>query len=154
MCSARTERKYSNWNCLYFKRRALLFGSKYFLMVWGKLGSWKSALWDCSIFFHGTAALSGPGLLIIQAACSHSVRHTTLGRTSVGEWSAQCRDFYLTTHSTHKRQTSMPLGGFEPTIPANERSLDSHLRPCCHRDWPKTVLWKKASWTAGDMMYY
>ena len=28
---------------------------------------------------------------------------------------------YLTTHNTHKRQTSMPPVGFEPTIPASER---------------------------------
>jgi len=28
---------------------------------------------------------------------------------------------YLTTHTTHKRQTSMPPAGFEPTIPGSER---------------------------------
>jgi hypothetical protein len=26
----------------------------------------------------------------------------------------------VTTHNTHKKQTSMPLAGFEPTIPASE----------------------------------
>jgi len=38
-------------------------------------------------------------------------------------------DLYLTTHSTHKRQTSMPPVGFAPAVPANERpqthALDS-----------------------------
>jgi len=29
-------------------------------------------------------------------------------------------DLCLTTHNTHKRQTSVPLAGFEPTIPASE----------------------------------
>jgi hypothetical protein len=38
-------------------------------------------------------------------------RHTTLGRTSLDEWPAHLRDLYLTTHNTHKRQTSMPAGG-------------------------------------------
>jgi hypothetical protein len=31
------------------------------------------------------------------------------------------RDLYLTTRSIHERQTSMPLAGYEPTIPASER---------------------------------
>jgi hypothetical protein len=48
-------------------------------------------------------------------------RHITLGRTPLNEWSARRRDFYLTTHNTHKRHTSMPPVGFEPTIPASER---------------------------------
>jgi len=49
------------------------------------------------------------------------LRHTTLGRTPLGEWSAQRRDPYLTTHSIQKRQTSIQPKGFEPTIPASER---------------------------------
>jgi hypothetical protein len=50
----------------------------------------------------------GLGLLIVEVPLSHSVSHTTLGRTPLNEWSAHRRDLYLTTHSTHKRQTSMP----------------------------------------------
>ena len=46
--------------------------------------------------------------------------YITLGSTSLDEWSAQRRDLCLTTHSTHKRQTSTPPAGFEPTIPASE----------------------------------
>jgi hypothetical protein len=65
--------------------------------------------------------LVGQGLLIIEASRSHSLRHTTLGRTPLDEWSARRRDLYLTTHNTHKRQTSMPPTGFEPTILASER---------------------------------
>jgi hypothetical protein len=37
------------------------------------------------------------------------------------EWSAQREDLYLTTHNTHKRQTSWTPAGLEPTIPAGER---------------------------------
>jgi hypothetical protein len=50
---------------------------------------------------------------------SHS--HTTLGRTPLDEGSARRRDLYLTTHNTHKRQTSMPPVGFELTIPTSAR---------------------------------
>jgi hypothetical protein len=46
-----------------------------------------------------------------------TLRHTTVGRTPLDEWSAQSKDIYLTTHNTHKRQTSMPPTEFEPTIP-------------------------------------
>ena len=51
----------------------------------------------------------------------HTQRRTTVGRTSLDEWSARRRDLYLTTHNTHNRQTSMPPVGFEPTISAGER---------------------------------
>ena len=51
----------------------------------------------------------------------HTQRRNTVGRTSLYEWSARHRDLYLTTHNTHKRQTSVPPVGFEPTIPAGER---------------------------------
>jgi len=44
----------------------------------------------------------------------------------------ECRNLYLTTHSTHKRQTSMPPGRFEPPIPASERSANPSLRPRGH----------------------
>jgi hypothetical protein len=48
-------------------------------------------------------------------------RHTTPRRTPLNESSARRRDFYVTTHNTHKRQRAMPPPGFEPTIPPNER---------------------------------
>jgi hypothetical protein len=50
-----------------------------------------------------------------------TLRHTTLGRTPLDEWPARRRDLYLTTHNTHKRQTSMPPAGFEPINPVSER---------------------------------
>jgi len=33
----------------------------------------------------------------------HTQRRTTIGRTPLDEWSARCRDLYLTTHNTHDR---------------------------------------------------
>ena len=50
----------------------------------------------------------------------HTQWRTTVGRTPLDEWSARRRDHYLTKHSTHNWQASMPSAGFEPTIPASE----------------------------------
>jgi hypothetical protein len=57
----------------------------------------------------------------------HTQTHNTVGRTPLDELSARRRDIYLTTHNTHKRQTSIPPAGFEPTIPASE--LPQTARP-------------------------
>jgi len=53
------------------------------------------------------------------------LKHTTVGRTPLGEWSDRRRDLYLTTHNTYKRQTTMPPAGFEPAILASE-PLQTH----------------------------
>jgi hypothetical protein len=60
--------------------------------------------------------LVGQGLLTITII----LRHTTISRTLLDEWSARRWDLYLTTHNTYKRNTLRPAG-FEPTIPASER---------------------------------
>jgi hypothetical protein len=49
-----------------------------------------------------------------------TLRHTTIGRTPLDEWSARCRDLWQYT-ALNKRQTSKSPSGFEPTIPASER---------------------------------
>ena len=41
-----------------------------------------------------------------------TLRHITLGRIPLDEWSAGRRGLYLTTHNTHNIQKSMPLAGF------------------------------------------
>jgi len=48
-------------------------------------------------------------------------RHTTVGSTPLDKRLARHSELYLTTHNTHKRVTSMPPVGFEPTISAGER---------------------------------
>jgi len=50
-----------------------------------------------------------------------TLRHTTLGRNPVDEWSARRRDLILTTHNTHNRQTSMPSAVLQPATWENER---------------------------------
>jgi hypothetical protein len=64
--------------------------------------------------------LVGLGLLIVEASRSHSDTQHSVGLPWTSDPPLR-RDLYLTTHNTHKRQTSMPPVGFEPTIPASER---------------------------------
>ena len=61
----------------------------------------------------------------------HTQWRTTVGRTSLDEWSVRCRDLYLTTQDTHNRQISMPPVGFEPTISAGERPQAARLLLFC-----------------------
>ena len=73
---------------------------------------------------------SGHGPLILEVPRLHTKR-TTVDRTPLDEWSARCKDLYLTTHNTHNRQTSMPPAGFEPTISVGE--------------WPQTYALHRAT---------
>jgi hypothetical protein len=73
-----------------------------------------------SFLCNSATAPSGPGLLHCRGF-TIALRRTTLGRTHMEEWSSRRRDLYLTTHNTHKRQTSTPPSGFEAAIPASER---------------------------------
>ena len=63
-------------------------------------------------------------------------RRITVGRTSLDEWSARRRGFYLTTHNTHNRQTSIGLlwKGDQPiaetsTWQHTTLTTDKHLCP-------------------------
>jgi hypothetical protein len=56
--------------------------------------------------------LGGLGHLIFRGFTITLFRHATLGRTPLDEGPARRRDLYLTTHNTHKRQTSIPPVGF------------------------------------------
>jgi hypothetical protein len=69
-------------------------------------------------FFHGATAASGQGPPHYKGF-TIILRHTTIGRAPLDERSDRFKDLYLTTHNPDKTQTSTPLAGFEPTIPAN-----------------------------------
>jgi len=66
-------------------------------------------------FVHCATAPSLPGPSHYRG---FTIRHTTLGRTPLDEWSARRRD-PLTAHNTLKRLTSKPPAGFEPAIPVS-----------------------------------
>ena len=57
-----------------------------------------------------------------------TLRHTTIGRNPLKEWSAPRGDLYLAVHNSHNRWTSMPSTEFEPTTPTSERPR-THTRP-------------------------
>jgi hypothetical protein len=62
---------------------------------------------------NGAATPSGPG----PPHCwgfTITLRHTTLGRTPLDEWSARRTELYVTKHSTHKRETFVPLRDSNP----------------------------------------
>jgi len=44
----------------------------------------------------------------------HTQRRTTVGRTPLAEWSARCRDLYLSTHNTHKTCIHAPRWDSNP----------------------------------------
>jgi hypothetical protein len=72
------------------------------------------------ILFYGETTHSGPG----PPHCwgfTITLRHTTLRRTPLDEWSARRRYLSVTTHNIHKGHTSMPPAEFEPAVPASER---------------------------------
>ena len=73
-----------------------------------------------NLFYLGTTALSEPWLPHYRGF-SITLRHGTVGRTPLDEWSARGRDLYLTTNNAHKRKTSMPPVGFEFKIPVSGR---------------------------------
>jgi len=72
-----------------------------------------------SFVFMAWQSVVGHGLLIFEASWSHWVRHVTLSRISVDEWSAQC-NLYLTTHNTHKRRPCTSLAGLKTTFQARK----------------------------------
>jgi hypothetical protein len=57
---------------------------------------------------------------------STTLRHTTLGRTPLEEWTAR-RTLYLTTHNNHNRQTALPPKGFASALTESERPLTHAL---------------------------
>ena len=69
-----------------------------------------------------------------------TLRHTTLGRNSLDQWSARRSDLHLTTLNAHKIQVSIPSAGFETAIPANER-------PQRTLGSAEIISWRKFHWT-------
>jgi hypothetical protein len=69
-------------------------------------------------------------------------RHTTLGRTTLDEWSALHRDLYLTIQ--HSQQTDIHApGGIWTRSPRKRAAANLRLRPCGHWDRPLLSLGHK-----------
>ena len=83
-------------------------------------------------------ALMSLGVRILEVSRSHS--NTTFGKTPLDEWSARRRDFNLTTHDTHRIQTSFLSARFEPAFPASA--------------WPQTHDFERAAIGIGISAYW
>ena len=84
-------------------------------------------LWRC--FCHGSTPLVDLGLLISRFRDHTPNTLSTLGRTPLNERSARRRDLHLLEHNTHRRQTSMPSAGFDPTNSSKREAAYPRLIP-------------------------
>jgi hypothetical protein len=75
----------------------------------------------CTILFLAGEPPVGQDLFFIEALRSHLVRHITLGRTPLHEWSARRREFCLTEYNTQERETPVSMEGFVLATPASKR---------------------------------
>ena len=88
-------------------------------------------------FSCGVTAPSGPGPFHFRGF-TIILRHTSLGRASLDEWSAWLRDLYLTTHDTHNWHTC-PWRDSNPQSQQASGSRSS-LRPRGHWDLYRQVI--------------
>jgi hypothetical protein len=64
---------------------------------------------------------AGKSALIIKVLCSHSDTPCAVGLLWTSD-QPDAKKLYPATHNTHKSKTSILSAGFEPAIPARERS--------------------------------
>ena len=70
----------------------------------------------------------------------HTQRRITVCRPPLDEWSALRRDLYLTTHSTHNRQTSINPDRIRTRNPSKRAAVDPRLRWGNHRYRPVDTI--------------
>jgi hypothetical protein len=63
-----------------------------------------------------------------------TLRHTTLSRTRLDKWSAQCTELSLTAHSTQVTDIHA-IGSIQTRNPSKRVAADPRLRPRGHWDW-------------------
>jgi len=85
-------------------------------------------------------SLQWAGASLLTRFLDHTQPRITVGRTSLEEWSARRRDLYLTTHSTHNRQTSMSPVAIRTHNLSRRAAADLRLRPRGHWDRPSATL--------------
>jgi hypothetical protein len=83
-------------------------------------------------FFCGTVTQRGSWPPNSWGLLDHTRWRTTVGRNPLDEWSARCRDLYLTTHNTHNRQHIQAPGGIRTHDLSRRAAADLRLRPRGH----------------------
>jgi len=85
------------------------------------------------LFFRGATAPIGRRSLHCRGF-TIILRHTTVGRTPLDEWSARRRDLYPTTQNTDNRQDIHVPGVIRTFNPSRRATADIRLRPRGHWD--------------------
>jgi hypothetical protein len=85
------------------------------------------------LFVFGATAPQWARVSSFTSFLDHTQRNTTVGRTSLGEWLARCKDLYLTTQ--HSQQTDIYASdGFRTHNLSMRSAVDLRLRPRGHWD--------------------
>jgi len=84
------------------------------------------------IFAHGATSPGEPGSPHYPGF-TITLRHTTLNRSPLDEWSVRHGDLYLTTQLSEVTDIRAP-GGIRTRNPRKRSVADPHLRPHEHRD--------------------
>ena len=102
------------------------------------------SLLRCTCMIYFTMAQQPP----VGQGLPITLRHTTLGRTPLHEWSARRRDLCLTRHNTHNRYSHVP-GWTRTHNPSKRAAPDPRLRPRGHWNRRLTLDWQNSSlqWT-------
>jgi len=91
-------------------------------------------------------SIPGYGLPLLDFAIT--LRHTTLDRTPLDEWSARRRDLCLTKHHNQQETDINASGG----IRNNERAVaDPHCRPLGHANFKITIFDMRSSFSGGPL---
>jgi len=117
-------------HCKYIKKDYYMNGNKTFILpyIWSHL---YNVLCVFFLWHYGPTRAKASSF---TRFLDHTQRRTTVGRTSLDEWSARHKDLYLTAHNTHNRQTSMPPGGIRTHNLSRRATADLRLRPRGHWD--------------------
>jgi len=103
------------------------------LVVDGAMVEWYGQETEVSFYWLESPGVTRPP---VRWGFYITLRHTTLGRTRLDEWSARP----VAETSTWQHTTSMPPAGFEHSNPGQRAAADPRLRPRDHWDRRKTEV--------------
>jgi hypothetical protein len=101
-------------------------------------GGFGPVVWQNTEWMNGVKTSSGPRSPHYRNF-TITLRHTTLDRTPLDDWSARRTDLVLLTHITHTREFYTP-GGIPTPNPSKRAPVDPRLRPRGHRDPHMTIV--------------
>ena len=90
------------------------------------------------MFYFPVAQKPNTGIIsvIVEISVSHTIRHTTIGMTPLGERSARRRYLYLTSHNNTRDKKNHALRVTRTRNPKKREAADLRLRPPGHLNRP------------------